>query len=74
MAENTGDPQVTGTYTLLSRRPPMPQTEGSRLLYEKAKKAAEANGLTLEPRTHGGGSDGSFVASVGTPVVDGMGA
>ena len=28
----------------------------------------------MEPRTHGGGSDGSFAACTGIPVIDGMGA
>ena len=51
----------------------MQQTESSRKLYEKARACAEKNGLVMEPRTHGGGSDGSFAASVGIPVVDGMG-
>ena len=52
----------------------MQQTDASRKLYEKARACAERNGLVMEPRTHGGGSDGSFAASVGIPVIDGMGA
>ena len=73
-AQDTGDPQVTATLTVLAQRPPMQQTESSRKLYEKARACAQRNGLVMEPRTHGGGSDGSFAASVGIPVVDGMGA
>lgn len=73
-AGDTGDPQVTATFKVLAQRPPMQQTEGSRALYGKARACALRNGLTMEPRTHGGGSDGSFAASVGTPVIDGMGA
>ena len=73
-AADTGDPQVTATVNVLAQRPPMKQTESSRKLYEKARVCAEKNGLVLEPRTHGGGSDGSFAASAGIPVVDGMGA
>ena len=71
---DTGDPQVTSTVQVLSQRPPMQQTEASRKLYEKARACAQRNGLVMEPRTHGGGSDGSFAASAGIPVVDGMGA
>ena len=71
---DTGDPQVTSTVQVLSQRPPMQQTEASRKLYEKARACAEKNGLVMGPRTHGGGSDGSFAASAGIPVVDGMGA
>ena len=73
-SQDTGDPQVTATLKVLAQRPPMQQTEASRKLYEKARACAEKNGLVMEPRTHGGGSDGSFAASAGIPVVDGMGA
>lgn len=71
---DTGDPEVTSEFAIVSKRPPMRQTEPSRALYELAKQAAEKNGLTLNGRTHGGGSDGSIAASAGIPVVDGMGA
>ena len=70
---DTGNDRVSSRLTVLARRPPMQQTDASRKLYEMARQAAEKNGLELGPRTHGGGSDGSFVAYVGTPVVDGMG-
>ncbi len=73
-AADTANPRVSSELEIVAIRPPMKQTEVSRQLYEKARAAAEKNGLVLEGRTHGGGSDGSFVASVGTPVVDGMGA
>ena len=73
-AADTGDPMVTSKLTVLAQRPPMQQTESSRKLYEKARACAEKNGLVMEPRTHGGGSDGSFAASAGIPVIDGMGA
>ena len=73
-AADTGDPQVTSTLTVLAQRPPMQQTDRSRQLYEKARACALRNGLVMEPRTHGGGSDGSFAASAGIPVIDGMGA
>lgn len=72
-AADTGDPLVTATVNIQAHRPPMQQTESSRKLYEKARICAQNNGLVMEPRTHGGGSDGSFAASVGIPVVDGMG-
>ena len=73
-SQDTGDPRVTATLHVLAQRPPMQQTASSRKLYEKARICAERNGLVMEPRTHGGGSDGSFAASVGIPVIDGMGA
>lgn len=71
---HTGVDNVSSELTIVAIRPPMQQTEASQALYEKARLAAQANGLELVGRTHGGGSDGSFVASIGTPVVDGMGA
>ncbi len=55
-------------------RPPMVQSEEARRLFDLAKKHAEAHGLSLEGRVHGGGSDGSFAADEGIPVLDGMGA
>lgn len=73
-AADTGDPQVTSALTIVAHRPPMQQTDDSRKLYEKARACAQRNGLVLEPRTHGGGSDGSYAASTGISVVDGMGA
>lgn len=73
-AADSGNPKVTTKLTILAKRPPMEQTEASRQLYELARAAAEKNGLELVGRTHGGGSDGSYAAYVGTPVVDGMGA
>ena len=73
-AADTGNPNVTSKLNVLAQRPPMQQTDASRALYEKARVCAEANGLVMAPRTHGGGSDGSFAASAGCPVVDGMGA
>ena len=72
-AADTGDEKVSSTLTVLAQRPPMQQTEASRKLYEKARACAQRNGLVMEPRTHGGGSDGSFAASAGIPVIDGMG-
>ena len=71
---DTANERVSSDLTIVAVRPPMQQTEASKKLYEMAKSAAEANGLELVGRTHGGGSDGSFVASIGTPVVDGMGS
>ena len=71
---DTDDPKVTGKVEFLSYRPPMAQTKQSAGLYDIALRAAQRNGLTLKPRTHGGGSDGAFAADVGIPVIDGMGA
>ncbi len=71
---DTGVDNVTSQLVIEAIRPPMQQSEASKALYELARQAAEANGLEMIGRTHGGGSDGSYVAYVGTPVVDGMGS
>lgn len=68
------DPLVSVELTFPGGRPPMPQSESSRALFELAKKCAERNGLTLQGKIHGGGSDGSYAASAGIPVLDGIGA
>ncbi len=67
-------PGTTVRFFQTGGRPPMMQTEASRRLWEAAKASAERHGLELLGRIHGGGSDGSFVADEGVPVLDGMGA
>ena len=49
---------------------PMQQTDA----FIRQGSARSVTALLWLPRTHGGGSDGSFAASAGIPVVDGMGA
>lgn len=70
---DTNDAEVTSELVILASRPPMQQSDRSKWLYGQAKAAAEKNGLVLIGRTHGGGSDGSYAAYVGCPVIDGMG-
>lgn len=56
-------------------RPPMPCGEGNRLAFEKASQIAKDKlGIELKAGGSGGGSDGNFVAPLGIPVLDGMGA
>jgi glutamate carboxypeptidase len=54
-------------------RPPMEQTPGNRLLWERVKETGERLGLTLEGTRSGGASDGND-ASQHAPTVDGFGA
>lgn len=68
------DPLITVEHEISGGRPPMAQSDASRALFELAKSCAEKNGLALQGKIHGGGSDGSYAASVGIPVLDGMGA
>lgn len=54
-------------------RPPMPATDGNRQLFEVARVAAAELGVELQSGRGGGGSDGNFIAQVGTPTLDGLG-
>lgn len=56
-------------------RPPLPYNEVNQAAFEKAALIArEKLGLELKKGGSGGGSDGNFIAPLGVPVLDGMGA
>jgi glutamate carboxypeptidase len=55
-------------------RPPMPFDETMQATFEKAKAIAETIGIDLKAGGSGGGSDANFVAPLGIPVLDGLGA
>src|SRR5215467_3188348 len=54
-------------------RPPMPRSEKNIALYEHARRLAAELGFDLKDDVVGGGSDGNFIAAMGTPVLDGLG-
>ena len=56
-------------------RPPMPRTDATGALLAQVQALAAQAGFTLEeaPMT-GGGSDANFVAALGVPTLDGLGA
>jgi glutamate carboxypeptidase len=62
--------EVTGGLN----RPPMPRDELMARTFEKAQRIAAAIGLKLTEGGTGGGSDANFVAPLGVPVLDGLGA
>jgi len=62
--------EVTGRLN----RPPMPFDETMRSAFGKAKAIASTIGIELKAGGTGGGSDANFVAPLGIPVLDGMGA
>ena len=62
--------EITGQLN----RPPMPFDEKMKATFEKAKSIAAGIGMNLIPGGTGGASDGNFVAPLGIPVLDGMGA
>ncbi|MCC6259483.1 MAG: M20 family metallopeptidase [Anaerolineales bacterium] len=62
--------QITGQLN----RPPMPFDHTMQTTFAKAKNIAARIGMELKAGGTGGGSDGNFVAALGVPVLDGMGA
>ena len=55
-------------------RPPMPFDETMKATFEKAKSIAAQIGIELNAGGTGGASDANFVAPLGIPVLDGLGA
>ena len=55
-------------------RPPMPFDDTMKATFEKAKSIAATIAMELKAGGSGGGSDANFVAPLGIPVLDGMGA
>jgi glutamate carboxypeptidase len=55
-------------------RPPMPFDDIMNTTFQKAKSIAARMGMNLTAGGTGGASDGNFVASLGIPLLDGMGA
>jgi glutamate carboxypeptidase len=55
-------------------RPPMPFDETMKTTFEKARSIAAQIGMDLKAGGTGGASDANFVAPLGIPVLDGLGA
>lgn len=62
--------EVTGGLN----RPPMPFDDRMKATFERARSIATRIGMELKAGGTGGGSDANFVAPLGIPVLDGMGA
>ena len=62
--------EVTGELN----RPPMPFDERMKATFERAKEIAGKRGISLQAGGSGGASDANFVAPLGIPVLDGLGA
>ncbi len=71
-------PVLDGTRLEVSgdlNRPPLPFNQINQAAFAKTCQiAADHLGLELKAGGSGGGSDGNFVAPLGVPVLDGMGA
>ena len=71
------DPVLEGTSLEISgelNRPPMPFDETMKATFEKVQAIGAEIGLELKAGGTGGGSDANFVAPLGIPVLDGLGA
>lgn len=67
---------VPGTRAEISghwSRPPSPQSDADRKLFDRAAELASALGFELTGRHVGGGSDGSYTSALGIPTIDGLG-
>jgi glutamate carboxypeptidase len=71
------EPAVDGTSVDVDgewTRPPLEPSEGSSLLFARARAVGRELGLDLRETSSGGGSDGNLVGAYGVPVLDGLGA
>ena len=70
-------PHIDGTRLSASitlNRPPMPRDATMIRAFQKTQAIGRSLGLDLEEGSTGGGSDANFVAPLGVPVLDGLGA
>jgi glutamate carboxypeptidase len=70
-------PKLAGSHLRLRgewNRPPMPRSPANVAAFERARELAAAIGLELRAGGTGGGSDANFVAALGIPILDGLGA
>ena len=70
-------PALRGTQLHISggvNRPPMPRTSLMAETFGRAQAIATGLGLAVGEGGTGGGSDANFVAPLGVPVLDGLGA
>jgi len=70
-------PLLDGTAIEISgglNRPTMPFDQTMKSTFEKAKSIAAQIGMQLTAGGTGGASDANFVAPLGIPVLDGLGA
>ncbi len=66
-------PHTRSEMSVLSGRPPMPQTRGNMELYEKIESLAHELGNPVRAELRQGVSDANFISQQGTPVIDGLG-
>ena len=67
-------PDTTIEVTGELNRPPMPFDAQMQATFARAQQIAAGIGMVLKAGGSGGGSDGNFVAPLGIPLLDGLGA
>jgi len=73
----TLEPETPGTSIAVEggwTRPPLERSEGSTVLFQRAREHGLALGLDLRETSAAGGSDGNLIGGLGVPVLDGLGA
>jgi len=70
---SSSDPQVSIELLGAINRPPLERTPEVVALFENARIAAASLGFDLDETQVGGASDGNIAASMGVPVLDGLG-
>jgi glutamate carboxypeptidase len=69
----TRNPKARLRVGAVLTHPPMERTQANASLYEQGRRVASQVGFHLGEGSTGGGSDGSFCAALGVPVLDGLG-
>ncbi|WP_198421011.1 M20/M25/M40 family metallo-hydrolase [Cryobacterium sp. TMT1-2-2] len=68
------DPRITMQVTTDWNRPPFERTPEIGVLFDRAARVGLLLGIPLAEVSVGGASDANFVAALGIPVLDGLGA
>lgn len=68
------DPRLSVVVSGGWNRPPMPRTPGIAAMVDLARALAAGLGEDLAECAVGGGSDANFLAALGVPLLDGLGA
>lgn len=66
-------PGTGSTVKIVNSRPPMPQTDGNKSLFDIVRTSGTQLGQTIGDEYRQGVSDANLIAAEGTPVVDGLG-
>ena len=66
-------PQTSASFEIVSRRPPMEQTDTNRKLFQAVKGVADKLDFPIQEEFRNGVSDANIIAEQDIPVLDGLG-